>query len=203
MKSIRYAVAALVLVTCAPAFAHHEDANGYEQCDYGNNSPHYGLTRNNPNDPASWVTQGDPSNPWVGSTSPSGSVYAGRFGGSEGGAKYSAGTCLEYQGAGSHGGVTEVSVYEKNGQYYGVVAVEGGNDDAGTNGYLGANTGYDNGPINGGGKACAGQRSGANACTPVNTPLMCEPASNAGGPSSGSGGANWHDTSKNGCDLRN
>jgi hypothetical protein len=203
--TLMIAVVALALAA-APALADHEDDDGLEQCEYSHNSPHYGLRRHDANDPASWPSQGDPDNPWVGSTSPTGSVYAGRFGGSEGNAFLSAGTCLEYSGAGSHGGVTEANVYEKDGMYYGVVAVEGGNDDATTNGYLGANTGYesDDGRVNRGGALCAGQRSGVNACTPEQVPgiFMCEPASSAGGPPSSQGGANWHDTSKNGCDLR-
>jgi hypothetical protein len=203
----RWIMAGMVAVLAAggAAGASDEDPNGFSQCEYAHNSPHYGATRNDPNDPASWVTEGDPDNPWVGSTSPTGAVYAGRFGGSEGNALLTVGSCLEYQGAGSHGGVSEASVYEEDGQVYVVAVAEGGNDDAGSNGYIGLNTGYDrgSGKVNKGGKTCAGQRSGANACTPVDTPLMCEPASSAGGPPTSSGGANWHDTNKDGCDLRN
>lgn len=197
---------ALAAAGSVPASAHHEDSQGMETCDYSNDATHYGLTRNDPNDPTKWPAQGDQGNPWVGSTSPSGSVYAGRFGGSEGKAWLSAGTCLEHQGAGSHGGTTEASVYQKNGQYYVVVVAEGGNDDATDNGYLGINTGYDDadGSVNHGGAACAGQRSGPNACAPSPVPgvFMCEPASMAGGPPPSQGGANWHESPKDGCDLR-
>lgn len=196
----------VVALASGPALGHHEDPNGFERCDYAHNKPHYGLNRDDPNDPTSWPSQGDPSNPWIGSTSPTGSVYAGRFGGSEGNALLTAGTCLEHQGAGSHGGVSEASVYQRNGMYHLVVVAEGGNDDATANGYIGINTGYDqnDGSVNRGGPLCAGQHSGVNACTPDTAPgiFMCEPASSAGGPPSSQGGANWHESDQDGCDLR-
>lgn len=197
----------LAAMAATPAMGHHEDGNGYETCDYAHDSPHYGLHRDDPSDPASWPSQGDPDDPWVGSTSPTGSIHAGRFGGSDGNAWLSVGTCLEHQGAGSHGGTTEANIYEQDGGYDLVVVAEGGNDDAGANGYIGINTGYDgrNGRANSGGPLCAGQASGANACTPAEAPgiFMCEPASSAGGPSTSAGGANWHDNDEDGCDLRN
>jgi len=206
MKRAVLGLTIVAALACAPAIADHEDGDGFETCEYAHDDPHYGLRRHDPNDPASWPSQGDPDNPWVGSTSPTGAAYAGRFGGSEGNAWLSAGSCLEYQGAGSHGGTSEANVYQEDGEYHLVVVAEGGNDDAGANSYIGVNTGYQgrNGSANGGGPLCAGQRSGANACTPQEVPgvFMCEPASNAGGPPPSQGGGNWHRSSKDGCDLR-
>ena len=202
-KALMTIAVAAIALGVAPVGAHHEDSTGFETCDYAHDEPHYGLWRDNPEDPTQWVQEGDPNRPWVGSTSPTGAVYAGMFGGSEGNAWLSAGTCLEHQGAGSHGGTTEANVYETEDGYAVVVVVEGGNDDPGANGYIGANTGYDrnNGRANSGGPLCAGA-AGAGECTPVDTPVMCEPASSAGGPPPSEGGANWHSTDADGCDLR-
>lgn len=189
-------LASVALATAAPALAHHEDNQGKERCDGWHNDPHYGLKRDNPNDPASWVSQGNSSKPWVGSTSQTGAVYAGMNGGSEGSAMLAAGTCGETGNGGAqpNGGVAEVAIY---GDGNVVVAAEGGGDDRNNDAYAGLNTGYDrpNGRANSGGPLCVG--TGAGVCTPVDTPIMCEKPTNLGG-----GSANWHNTNADGCDLR-
>jgi hypothetical protein len=191
---------AIVALSAAPAFANHEKPNGKETCDSWSTAPHYGLDRRS-SDPQDWVVTGDPNHPWAGSTSDTAAVYAGQNGGSEGNATYSAGACGETGNGGggqSNGGTTEVDVYQNGTDVDVVVVAEGGSDDPNNDSYSGINTGYDRGDgrANAGGKLCAGM--GANsACTPVDTPVMCEKPTALGGHSS-----NWHDTNRNGCDLR-
>ena len=192
--------AAIVLIAAAPAFASHEDPDGKERCDGWHSTPHYGLTRTDPNDPASWPAQGDPDRPWVGSTSETAAVYAGMNGGSEGNAAVAAGACGETGnggGAQSNGGTTEVAIYQDGTDVDVVVVGEGGGDDPNNDAYAGLNTGYDkpNGRANRGGPLCVG--TGGGVCTPADTPVMCEKPTNLGG-----GSANWHNTSADGCDLR-
>lgn len=193
-RKIVIGVMAALAITTAPALANHKDGGGFIQCDYAHNSPHIGLTRD-ATPGTDWVTT---SGTWVGSTSESGAVYAGLFGGSSGAAFVSAGSCNEFTGL-NHGGVTEVAVFTSP---IGVFAVaDGGNDNSGANGYIGVGIG---GPssANNGGPLCAGSGTGTTGpCTPVATPVICEKASSAGGPNQ-DGSKNWHSTSKDGCDLR-
>lgn len=192
---------AILALAAAPALAHHERANGEESCDSWSNAPHYGLDRRS-TDPQDWVSQGDPSRPWIGSTSETAAVYAGMNGGSEGNATFAAGACGERGNGGGtqqNGGTTEVAVYQRGTDVDVVVVGEGGSNDPNNDAYTGVNTGYDRGDgrANAGGPLCVGQKTGANACTPVATPVMCEKPTALGG-----GSANWHNTSKDGCDLR-
>jgi len=172
-----FAIAALA---SAPAIAHHEDNQGFSECSYSHDEPHYGLYRES-DDPATWVSEGDPDNPWVGSTSPTGAVYAGRFGGSDGKASYSAGACGV--------GLAEVAVYEENDGSVNVVIVgDNGNQNAAGNGYTGINTGHGGKDHNKGGKLCV-----QGTCTEQDTPIMCEQA--------GPGRVDWHKTDEDGCNL--
>ncbi len=177
---VPFAILALVV---SPAFADHETEEGDSECSYAHDEPHYGLTRDDPNNPSpDWVTQGDPENPWVGSTSPTGAVYAGRFGGSDGEAFLSVGACGV--------GLTEVAVYqEDDGSVNVVVMGDNGNQNSAGNGYAGVNTGHGDEDTNKGGPLCI-----SGNCVVDDSPVVCE------NPRDGER-VDWHDTDADGCEL--